>query len=55
MWELYIIYRLNASLENSYFNKPLYSEVFLKPKQDLLYQAHWYVLINTINVQPYIE
>ncbi|KAL0546093.1 hypothetical protein IC582_015998 [Cucumis melo] len=47
--------RLDASLDNSSFGRPLSAGVSFKPKQDLLYQAHQYVLANTIDVQPYIE
>ena len=49
------INRLDASLDNSSFGRPLSSGVSFKPEQDLLYQAHRYVLTNTIDVQPYIE
>ncbi|KAA0068139.1 transposase [Cucumis melo var. makuwa] len=47
--------RLDASLDNSSFGRPLSAGVSFKPKQDLLYQAHRYVLANTIDVQPYID
>ncbi|KAL4010561.1 hypothetical protein IC575_030062 [Cucumis melo] len=47
--------RLYASLDNSSFGRPLSAGVSFKPEQDLLYQAHRYVLANTIDVQPYIE
>jgi len=47
--------RLDASLDNSSFGRPLSAGVSFKPEQDLLYQAHRYVLANTIDVQPYIE
>ncbi|KAA0038021.1 uncharacterized protein E5676_scaffold237G001710 [Cucumis melo var. makuwa] len=46
--------RLNAPLDNSSFGRPLFAEVHFKPEQDLLYQAHRYVLANTIYVQPYM-
>ncbi|KAA0033120.1 uncharacterized protein E6C27_scaffold269G002580 [Cucumis melo var. makuwa] len=42
--------RLDASLDNSSFGRPLSAG-----EQDLLYQAHRYVLANTIDVQPYID
>ena len=47
--------RLDASLDNLSFGRPLSAGVSFKPEQDLLYQAHRYVLANTIDVQPYIE
>ncbi|KAL0554079.1 hypothetical protein IC582_007990 [Cucumis melo] len=47
--------RLDASLDNSSFGRPLSAGVSFKPEQDLLYQTHRYVLANTIDVQPYIE
>ncbi|TYK02903.1 transposase [Cucumis melo var. makuwa] len=47
--------RLDASLDNSSFVRPLSAGVSFKPEQDLLYQAHRYVLANTIDVQPYID
>ncbi|KAL0553998.1 hypothetical protein IC582_007903 [Cucumis melo] len=40
--------RLNAPLDNSTFGRPLFAEVHFRPEQDLLYQAHRYVLANTI-------
>ncbi|KAL0552266.1 hypothetical protein IC582_011374 [Cucumis melo] len=46
--------RLDASLDNSSIGRPLSTGVFLKSEQDLLYQAHRYVLTNTIDLQPYI-
>ena len=42
---------LDASLDNSSFGRPLSSRVSFRPKQDLLYQDHRYVLANTIDVQ----
>ncbi|KAL0548993.1 hypothetical protein IC582_013472 [Cucumis melo] len=47
--------RLDASLDNLSFGRPLSAGVSVKPEQDLLYQAHRYVLANTIDVQPYID
>ncbi|TYK27216.1 transposase [Cucumis melo var. makuwa] len=47
--------RLDTSLDNSSFGRPLSAEVSFKLEQDLLYQAHRYVLANTIDVQPYID
>ena len=49
------INRLDASLDNSSFGRPLSSRVSFRSEQDLLYQAHRYVLANTIDVQPFIE
>ncbi|KAL0546338.1 hypothetical protein IC582_016245 [Cucumis melo] len=49
------IYRLDASLDNSSFGRPLSAGLSFKLEQDLLYQAHRYVLANTIDVQPYID
>ena len=49
------INRLDASLDNSNFGRPLSLGVSLKLEEDLLYQAHRYVWANTIGVQPYIE
>ena len=37
------INRLDASLDNSSFGRPLSSGVSFRPKQVLLYQAHQYV------------
>ncbi|KAL0551848.1 hypothetical protein IC582_010937 [Cucumis melo] len=47
--------RLDTSLDNSSFGRPLSVGVSFKPEQGLLYQAHRYVLANTIDVQPYLE
>ncbi|KAA0066037.1 hypothetical protein E6C27_scaffold21G00090 [Cucumis melo var. makuwa] len=47
--------RLDASLDNSRFGRPLSAGVSFNSEQDLLYQAHRYVLANTIDVQPYID
>ncbi|KAA0047527.1 transposase [Cucumis melo var. makuwa] len=47
--------RLDASLDNSSFGRPLSAGVSFELEQDLLYQAHRYVLANTIDMQPYID
>ncbi|XP_031742172.1 uncharacterized protein LOC116404095 [Cucumis sativus] len=42
-------------LDTSNIGRPLSMGVPFKPQQELLHQAHQYVLENTVNVQPYTE
>ena len=42
-------------LNTSNIGRPLSMGVPFKPQQELLHQAHQYVLENTVNVQPYTE
>ncbi|TYJ98392.1 uncharacterized protein E5676_scaffold232G001390 [Cucumis melo var. makuwa] len=42
-------------LDTSIIGRPLSMGVLFKPEQELLRQAHRYVLENTIDVQPYME
>ncbi|TYK05910.1 transposase [Cucumis melo var. makuwa] len=47
--------KLRDNSNYSELGRPLSSEVTSIPERELLYQAHRYVLENTVDVQPYIE
>ncbi|KAL0541260.1 hypothetical protein IC582_021302 [Cucumis melo] len=47
--------KLQDHLDTSNIGRPLSMGVPFKPEQELLRQAHRYVLENTIDVQPYME